>query len=167
MRALRMAPAAPVIPDEEYRRVAGGETVTGLVRVQGYKAAKGYGARVVDQPIGRMWAAINDDRVHQGRLWFLVDLDGASTVVEYYVWSDPGGSIPAGSANLFARGSITDTLEAMARLARDGVATCPETDRGQAGSETRASSGSGSASTVIRASRSAANRFSGRASAGR
>lgn len=56
--------------------------------------------------------------------WFLVDLDGKSTVVEYYAWSDPGGSIPAGMASSFAAGGIADTLSQMAKAALAGPA-CP------------------------------------------
>lgn len=52
--------------------------------------------------------------------WFLVALDANTTLVEYYVWTDPGGSVPAGMASRFAAGGIEDTITAMARLANDG-----------------------------------------------
>ena len=57
--------------------------------------------------------------------WFLVDLDGERTLAEYFVWTDPGGSIPASSATLFAGSSIRKAFDDMERLARDG-ASCPE-----------------------------------------
>ena len=50
--------------------------------------------------------------------WLLVDLEG-KTLVEYFVWSDPGGSIPAGPASKFAGGAVLDTLAAMEQLARE------------------------------------------------
>ena len=57
--------------------------------------------------------------------WFLVDLDGEHTFAEYFVWTDPGGNIPASSATLFAGSSIRKAFDDMERLARDG-ASCPE-----------------------------------------
>jgi len=56
--------------------------------------------------------------------WFLVDLDGAHTLIEYYTWTDPGGSVPAGLASSFAAGGISDTLRTMAELGRTGP-NCP------------------------------------------
>ncbi len=50
--------------------------------------------------------------------WLLVDLEGR-TLVEYFVWSDPGGSIPAGPASKFAGGAVLDTLSAMEQLATE------------------------------------------------
>lgn len=52
--------------------------------------------------------------------WLLVDLGDGRTLVEYYAWSDPGGSIPAAMASRFAAGSIPNTLESMAELAKKG-----------------------------------------------
>lgn len=52
--------------------------------------------------------------------WFLVDLDGSHTLVEYYTWSDPGGSLPAGMASSMAANGISGTMEDMANLARKG-----------------------------------------------
>jgi hypothetical protein len=55
--------------------------------------------------------------------WFLVDLDGKSTLVEYYTWADPGGSVPTSIANSFADDGIEGTLQTMEKLARSGT-TC-------------------------------------------
>lgn len=208
MRGLRRDKGAPPISADDYRKAAEGKVVTGLVNVDGHKAKKAWGVAVLDVPIGRYWAAINDDpkkveytklgfaevleggvckaprRVFQflpvpmltdrwwvvdihdnpglhaktgGRVreqtwatdgtfetptpatqawaekgmhiertqgsWFLVDLDGEHTLVEYYTWADPGGAIPAGLASSFAAGGIDDTLTVMADLAKAG-GTC-------------------------------------------
>ena len=56
--------------------------------------------------------------------WFLADIDGSSTLVEYYVWTDPGGSVPAGLASRLAAGGIEDTLQAAARFATEGTPGC-------------------------------------------
>ena len=55
--------------------------------------------------------------------WFLVDLDGTSTLVEYYSWSDPGGNVPMGAMGRFAAGGIPDMLATFTDLARTGP-TC-------------------------------------------
>lgn len=49
--------------------------------------------------------------------WLLIEIDEQTTLVEYYVWSDPGGLLPAGPASKFAAGAVEDTLEAMNMLA--------------------------------------------------
>ncbi len=49
--------------------------------------------------------------------WMVVDLGENQSLIEYYVWSDPGGSIPAGPASQFAGGAVDDTLLAAAKLA--------------------------------------------------
>lgn len=54
--------------------------------------------------------------------WFLVDLDGSRTLVEFWAWSDPGGNVPVRLAQSFASGSIETTLQSMAQLARTGPA---------------------------------------------
>ena len=56
--------------------------------------------------------------------WFLVALDDTHTLVEYDVWSDPGGSIPASTASWFASGQIPDLLDAMRRYATEGSPKC-------------------------------------------
>ncbi len=199
----------PAIPVASYTAVAEGKVQTGLMDVEGYSAKKAWGAAIVDVPIARYWAAINDDpgkqthgilghvkvvdgpvcgsgrtvfqylpvslatdrwwvanistneplsqrsggRVREMRwesvdwdvsldpevaswasggmsigftkgAWFLVDLDGARTLVEYYAWTDPGGRIPAGLASRFAAGSIGDTITKMGEIAK-GSPGCP------------------------------------------
>lgn len=58
--------------------------------------------------------------------WLLLSVDATHTLVEYYVWSDPGGSVPAGAASWFAAGGVTDTLDAIARFTKDGKSQCPK-----------------------------------------
>ncbi|MCB9677946.1 MAG: hypothetical protein H6737_22800 [Alphaproteobacteria bacterium] len=58
--------------------------------------------------------------------WFLVALDDGHTLAEYHSWVDPGGSVPAGPAGLFATSGIEDTFEAMAGYARAGRLPCKE-----------------------------------------
>jgi len=50
--------------------------------------------------------------------WLLIPLDEKHTLVEYYVWSDPGGLLPAGPASKFAAGAVVETLETMERLGK-------------------------------------------------
>lgn len=52
--------------------------------------------------------------------WLLVDLDGSHTLVEYYTWADPGGSVPAGLASSMAAGGVENTVQAMTKLAEAG-----------------------------------------------
>jgi hypothetical protein len=51
--------------------------------------------------------------------WMLIDLGEGKTLVEYYVWSHPGGMLPPGPASRFAGGAVKETLEAMRNLARE------------------------------------------------
>ena len=57
--------------------------------------------------------------------WYLIALDDKHTLVEYDVWSDPGGSIPASTASWFASGNIPELLDAMRRYATEGTPKCP------------------------------------------
>ena len=185
-RSQRLAQGVPVVTPQQYASALAGEEVTGLIGVEGHGAKKGYGVRVVDVPIDKMWAAVNDDRgkvrytklsyteVVDGRhcqdgrrvfqflpvplvtdrwwqldvrlntaiakassgavremffksvnsdelatdtmraqarrgvriafaegAWYLRDMGNGQTLVEYYTWSDPGGSIPSGFASVF------------------------------------------------------------------
>lgn len=208
-RGARLLSSVPAIPADAYARAHSGEVVTGVVAVDDTVLRKAWGVAVIDTPIDRFWAAINDDRskpdytslgqvvlldgeycgprrtvfqyldvsvlsdrwwvVEQkvntaladrtgGRVremawtsvsdaharlddvsrewaakgvqvpftegsWLLADLGGGRTLVEYYAWSDPGGSVPAGMASRFAAGGISDTFSAMKRLAAAGP-TC-------------------------------------------
>lgn len=209
-RSLRAAEGVPTIPDSAYVSIASGGVETGVVSVEGHAAKKAWGAAVVDAPIDRLWAAINDDagqvaynkletseivsgsRCASGRgvlqllpvpwvtdrwwitfitsndalstatsgrirentwqsnndpalvttatgqaameagiaieftkgAWFMADIDGSSTLIEYYVWTDPGGSVPAGLASRMAAGGIEDTLEAVTKFANEGQPAC-------------------------------------------
>ncbi len=203
-RGSREAPDAPAIPKSAYTRALNGETVSGLVGVEGNPAAKGWGLKVVDLPIGEVWATVNDEEQQGGEMpvsvsvllegkrwqeervvfqymplpfpisdrwwatrlhyaadlfsvssgtmwemywddltptiqlppeyakmvedavgltlnhgaWLLVPLDEHHTFIEYYVWSNPGGWLPAGPASHFAAGAVVDTLDTMERLAK-------------------------------------------------
>lgn len=48
--------------------------------------------------------------------WLLISLPSGRTLVEYFVWTDPGGSLPAGPATRFASGAVKDTLKAVQTL---------------------------------------------------
>lgn len=209
LRAKRLVQGAPDIPREAYEQAAKGKVATGLEQVEGHKARKVWGVGIVDVPISRYWAAINDDlskvtytkltyvevvsgapctsprRVFQfvpiplvtdrwwliditankdiaaqtqGRVreqrwrtngdfttptpestawaakgmhldstqggWFLIDLDGKTTLVEYYAWADPGGSLPASLVSSLAERSVDDTIAQFTTLAKAGP-TCP------------------------------------------
>lgn len=50
--------------------------------------------------------------------WLLVPLGPDRTLVEYYAWSDPGGSLPAGPASRFATGAVSSLLSDMEAFAR-------------------------------------------------
>jgi len=79
----------------------------------------------VKTPEARAWAKQGIHPVGTRGSWWLVDLDGESTLVEYNSWSDPGGSIPAGMASSFAVRGIGNTLQNMADAAREGLSACP------------------------------------------
>jgi hypothetical protein len=57
--------------------------------------------------------------------WLLSALDERTTLVEYYLHSDPGGSIPAGMANMFATKGVRETISAVERFAKEGHPSCP------------------------------------------
>lgn len=50
--------------------------------------------------------------------WMVIDLGGDQSLVEYFVWSDPGGSLPAGAASQFAGGAVDETMLAITKLAQ-------------------------------------------------
>lgn len=56
--------------------------------------------------------------------WWLIALDDNHTILEYSSWSDPGGNIPAGPATSFVAGTIEDSFEAVARVAKSGRSAC-------------------------------------------
>lgn len=215
----RAAPAAsarrlqpPTLTQDHYTRAAGGEVVTGLERVEGSSARRAWGLAVVDAPIERVWAGVNDfsmrtehskvthaeiqtgqhcadgrtifqylpvgipmisDRwwvtkltissaVHaasDGKVreiraqtamgpgalvtprakelsqagvpiafsdggWYLIALDDEHTLVEFTVWSDPGGSVSASLASSFATGGVVDNFEGLDAILAAGP-RCP------------------------------------------
>ncbi|MEZ4318974.1 MAG: hypothetical protein R3F61_15780 [Myxococcota bacterium] len=73
-----MAAEMPTIPDDAYRSAAQGETETGLVDVEGYKAKKAWGVAIVETPIEKYYAAVNDDasKPRYGRLSYTEVLSG-------------------------------------------------------------------------------------------
>lgn len=76
----------------------------------------------VSTPSAKEWAAKGMHIDSTQGSWVLVDLGNDHTLVEYYTWADPGGSVPAGFASRMAAGGVSDTLETMAQAARDGKA---------------------------------------------
>lgn len=55
--------------------------------------------------------------------WLLIPLEDGRTLIEYFVWTDPGGKLPAGAATRFASGALDRSvrdLEAFARVLADG-----------------------------------------------
>lgn len=57
--------------------------------------------------------------------WFLVALGEHDTYVEYYLHSDPGGSIPSSIASRFATKGVHDTILAIQRFAKEARPACP------------------------------------------
>ncbi|MEQ1502212.1 MAG: hypothetical protein ABMB14_08270 [Myxococcota bacterium] len=57
--------------------------------------------------------------------WFLVALSEADTYVEYYLHTDPGGSISPGMASMFATKGVRDTIAAIQRFAKEAHPACP------------------------------------------
>jgi len=45
--------------------------------------------------------------------WLLIPLSNGNTLVEYFIWSDPGGFIPPAFASKFAPGQVLSTFEDM------------------------------------------------------
>lgn len=52
--------------------------------------------------------------------WFLVDLDGSHTLIEFWSYADPGGSVPVRLVQSFSSGGIADSIEGMVGLAKRG-----------------------------------------------
>ena len=64
-RQKRMSTKAPAIPTSAYIKAARGEIATGLEKVKGIEAGKGWGVAVFDSPIETLFAALNDEMHHQ------------------------------------------------------------------------------------------------------
>lgn len=71
-------------------------------------------------PTTKQWAEKGIPLKFTEGAWFLVDIDGENTLIEYYTWSDPGGSVPASIASSFAAGSIKSNFTDMVRAANKG-----------------------------------------------
>ncbi len=50
--------------------------------------------------------------------WTLIALSEEITLVEYFTWTDPGGSLPAGPASRFASSAVKRTMAKIEQLAR-------------------------------------------------
>jgi hypothetical protein len=79
-------------------------------------------ARAVDTPVPDTLMPLVGDGVRitwsQGG-WFLVPVDRERTLAEYWVWSDPGGAVPAGLASRFAAGAIRGLFDDVEVRAQD------------------------------------------------
>ena len=62
---LRISETAPMVPMDSWKAAAAGTIVTGVHRVSGHRAYIGWGVAVVDVPIDRMWAALNEELHHK------------------------------------------------------------------------------------------------------
>lgn len=56
--------------------------------------------------------------------WLLIAVDDGHTLAEFTSWVDPGGSIPASGASMFATAGIVDTFANMASYARRSPQPC-------------------------------------------
>ena len=56
--------------------------------------------------------------------WFLVDLGGERTLLEYHTWTHPGGMVPVGPATRFAAGEVRENLETMVKFGLTHGITC-------------------------------------------
>ncbi|MBW2255117.1 MAG: hypothetical protein JRI25_11025 [Deltaproteobacteria bacterium] len=61
LRDSRLAEWVEPIDPDDYERAAGGRVTTGVIAVEGEKARQAYGVGVLEVPIAKLWAAINDD----------------------------------------------------------------------------------------------------------
>lgn len=62
---------------------------------------------------------------HSRGAWFVTALDARTTYLEYYLDSDPGGSLSKSLASTFIAKGIKDTVDAIHRFAREGKPSCP------------------------------------------
>ena len=68
--------------------------------------------------------------------WWMQDLGDGRTLLEYFCWSDPGGSVPARLADRFAAGGIVETIRGIEALAQEGPACSIEPWSFEEGPET-------------------------------
>ncbi len=57
--------------------------------------------------------------------WLLVAIGQSSTYLEYYVKSDPGGSIPGNMASMFVTKGVRETILAIQKFATEATPSCP------------------------------------------
>jgi hypothetical protein len=57
--------------------------------------------------------------------WFMVAVDERHTYLEYFLHTDPGGSIPASMASMFASKGVRDNILALQRFATEAHPACP------------------------------------------
>jgi len=67
----------PDISDQDYLSALGGQPVSGIVLHEGIDAGQGWGVRVYDHPVDRVWSSITHEEVMDGKM----SLD-VSTVLE-------------------------------------------------------------------------------------
>lgn len=63
MTSLRLVEGRPAIPASAWETAAAGDVAVGVVEVPGVAARKTWGVTVLEQPIDRVWGAINDERL--------------------------------------------------------------------------------------------------------
>jgi hypothetical protein len=195
-----LAAKRPEITDAQYLAALGGKPISGIALHEGMDAGQGWGVTVFKEPVERVWAALTNEEVLDGKMsldvsavlegpeyghgrlifqsldlprpltdrywltrishgaaayraskgalwelswvdenktkslagtpyakyeekatpldwtqgaWLLVPLSNGNTLVEYFIWSDPGGFIPPALASKFAPGQVLSTLESM------------------------------------------------------
>jgi len=68
LRAQRVAHGIPTIPAAAWAQAAGGKVITGVSKIDGAGMKTGWGVAVLDVPLDRMWAGLNDELRHQEML---------------------------------------------------------------------------------------------------
>ena len=78
LRSLRVTTDAPSVPQALWADVASGKVRTQLTSVEGHAAKKALGVAILDAPIGRLWAAVNDEesKVQWTKLGYLELVSG-------------------------------------------------------------------------------------------
>lgn len=56
--------------------------------------------------------------------WLLIPLSDGRTVMEYYTWANPSGSIPKWVADRLGGGAVVDTIHGMEKMAREHIPGC-------------------------------------------
>ena len=53
--------------------------------------------------------------------WLFYPLSDGRTLIEYFIWSHPGGNLPPGPASRFAAGAVKNNLKDMEKFAKEKV----------------------------------------------